>query len=57
MIITKIKSKDFANKLPKNELWLLSGINEHKNCYFAWYNGKLLGIIYNLDKFKKVFNN
>lgn len=50
--IVKLESKNFASALPLDELDLLKGIHDDRACYFAWYNGKLLGIIYDLKIFE-----
>lgn len=51
--IVTFKASEFAKNLPKNKLHLLEGVHEDKHCYYAWKNGKLLGIVYDLKIFKK----
>ena len=54
--LVELKASEFANGLPKNEIHYLQGMHDKKLCYFAWYNGKQIGIIYDLDPFVKLIN-
>ena len=55
--IKKVSAKKFADQMPKNEIHYLEGGHKYrgemKHCHYAWLNGELIGIIYNIEKFLK----